>query len=93
MHRLQVAADSLPAQWVIHQSADGDEQTLLHLSADGVLSLDRSRSSLDERPSKQLLTRTVPVRAQNDVFIAVDGSAVECAVNGRWLSARIYPTK
>lgn len=93
VRRLQVAADALPAQWVIHQSADGAEQTLLHLSADGVLSLDRSRSSLDERPSKQLLTRTVPVRAQNDVFIAVDGSAVECAVNGRWLSARIYPTK
>ena len=37
--------------------------------------------------------RTVPLREVNKVFIAVDGSAVEVAVNGRWLSGRIYPTK
>ncbi len=37
------------------------------------------------------LVRQVPLRDENEVFIAVDGSAVECAVNGRWISARIYP--
>ena len=53
----------------------------------------RERSSLDARPSKQPIVRTVPLREVNEVFIAVDGSAVEVAVNGRWLSGRIYPTK
>ena len=39
------------------------------------------------------ITRTVPVYDMNDVFIAVDGSAVEVLVNGKSLSGRIYPTK
>ena len=30
---------------------------------------------------------------KNEVFIAVDVSAVEAMVNGRWLSGRIYPIK
>jgi len=60
---------------------------------DGTLLLSRLKSSLDERPSKRPNVRSVPLRDVNDVFLSVDGSAVECAVNGRWLSARIYPTK
>lgn len=88
-----VNKDALPAAWCIHQSLDGTEETLLTLTPDGVLTLDRSHSSLSEKPLKTPLSRTVPIREKNEVFITVDGSAVECAVNGRWLSGRIYPTK
>lgn len=93
VRRFAVRREELPMTWTIHRSADGAEETTLSLGPDGLLTLDRSRSSLDERPSKRPLTRSVPIRAENEVFIAVDGSAVECAVNGRWLSARIYPTR
>ena len=88
-----VRREELPREWVLHRSADGAEETVLSLGADGTLMLCRDRSSLDVRPSKKPIVRTVPVREANEVFIAVDGSAVECAVNGRWLSGRIYPTK
>ena len=93
VQRMQVSRDALPMEWTIHRSPDGSEETILSLGADGTLMLCRDRSSLDDRPSKRPIVRTVPLRDMNDVFIAVDGSAVECAVNGRWLSGRIYPTK
>jgi len=88
----QVPKATLPMEWTLHRSADGQEETILSLGADGTLMLCRDRSSLDDRPSKRPIMRTVPLRDINEVFIAVDGSAVECAVNGRWLSGRIYPT-
>lgn len=93
VQRLSVPAAQLPQTWTLHRAADGSEETLLTLDADGTLSLDRSRSSLSEQPSKKPITRKVPLHMVNDVFIAVDGSAVECMVNGKWLSGRIYPTK
>ena len=93
VRRFSVARQELPAEWTIHRSADGTEETTLSLGADGTLLLSRLQSSLDERPAKSPVVRSVPLREINDVFIAVDGSAVECAVNGKWLSARIYPTK
>ena len=40
-----------------------------------------------------LVLTQVPVKDVNDVFLAVDGSAVETMVNGKWLTGRIYPTK
>lgn len=93
VRRFSVTRDALPMEWMLHRSPDGEETTLLSLGADGTLMLCRDRSSLDARPSKRPIARTVPLREVNDVFIAVDGSAVECAVNGRWVSGRIYPTK
>ena len=87
----QILREDLPKTWVIHDN--GTEQTLLTLTADGLLCLDRSRSTLADGPEKHPITRTVPVKDVNDVFIAVDASAVEVMVNGKWLSGRIYPTK
>ena len=89
--RFQTAQSELPKTFRIHDN--GEERTLLTLTADGQLLLDRSASSLSDGPEKQAISRTVPIRAVNDLFIAVDGSAVEVMVNGKWLSARIYPTK
>lgn len=91
VQRVQIRRQQLPCSWTVHDN--GEERTLLTLTEDGMLSLDRSMSSKDERPSRKPLERQVPVREENDVFIAVDGSTVECMVNGRWLSARIYPSK
>ncbi len=93
VRRFTVRREQLPAEWTLHRSADGGEEATLSLGADGTLLLSRLRSSRDERPSKRPIVRSVPLREVNDVFIAVDGSAVECAVNGRWLSGRIYPVE
>ena len=91
VQRLSIPRTELPKTWTLHDN--GEERTLLTLAADGMLTLDRSASTLAESPDKHPLTRQVPVKDVNDVFIAVDGSAVETMVNGKWLSARIYPTK
>ncbi len=100
--RESVARADLPASWVLRRSADGLHEALLTLSADGTLTLDRSRSSREggadraggpdrtDGPVCTAISRSIPLREENEVFIAVDGSAVECAVNGRWLSARVY---
>lgn len=91
VQRLQIRRDELPHTWMLHDN--GEERTLLTLTADGTLTLDRSQSSLADGPDKHPIARSVPVKAVNDVFIAVDNSAVEVMVNGKWLTARIYPTK
>ena len=93
VQRFQVRREALPAEWTLHRSPDGTEYTTLSLGTDGTLLLSRLHSSLSEGPSKQPIVRTVPLRDVNDVFIAVDGSAVEVLVNGKSLSGRIYPTK
>ena len=92
VRRMSVPKAALPMEWTIHRSEDGREETTLMLGREGTMLLNRLGSSLDERPSKRVIVRSVPLWEENDVFIAVDGSAVECAVNGRWLSGRIYPT-
>ena len=89
--RLTVRREELPYTWVLHDN--GEEHTLLTLAADGTLSLDRSRSTLVETPDKHSIIRRVPVKDVNDVFFAVDGSAVEVLVNGKGLTGRVYPTK
>ncbi len=91
VQRLQVQCGELPKTWAIHDN--GEEQTLLTLTAEGQLCLDRSQSTLADSPEKHPITRTVPVKDVNDVLIVVDASAVEVMVNGKWLSGRIYPTK
>ncbi len=91
VQRMTVAREALPKTWTLHNN--GEERTVLTLAPDGTLTLDRSASTLAASPDKHPVTRAVPVKDVNDVFIAVDGSAVETMVNGKWLSARIYPTK
>ena len=89
--RCEVPREALPHTWTLHDN--GGESTTLTLTPEGMLLLDRSRSTLAESPNKQPIVRAVPVKDMNEVFIAVDGSAVEAMVNGKWLSGRIYPTK
>ena len=91
VQRLQVSREALPKTWTLHDN--GEERTLLTLTADGMLTLDRSQSTLADSPDKHPIIRSVPVKDVNDVLIAVDNSAVEVMVNGKWLSGRIYPTK
>ena len=91
VERFSVRREELPLRWTVCCSGEGAEVTTLELDADGTLRLDRSRSSVDGRPSKRPIVRHVPLREVNDVLIATDRSTVEVAVNGRWLSARIYP--
>jgi len=91
VQRVSVPRESLPCTWTLHDN--GEERTLLNLAPDGTLTLDRSASTLAETPDKFPITRTVPVKDANDILLAVDGSAVETMVNGKWLTARIYPTK
>ena len=91
VQRLTVRREELPCTWALHDN--GEERTLLTLAPDGTLTLDRSRSTLAETPDKHPIIRQVPVKDVNDVFFAVDGSAVETMVNGKWLTGRIYPTK
>ena len=91
VRRMTVRREALPQTWTIHDN--GLERTMLTLTPDGTLTLDRSQSTLAQGPDKHPITRAVPLRDVNDVFIAVDGSAVETMVNGKWLSSRIYPTK
>ena len=91
IQRLTVSREELPCTWTIQDN--GEERTTLILTAEGVLTMDRSASTLAESPDKHPITRIVPVKDVNEVFIAVDGSAVETMVNGKWLSGRIYPTK
>ena len=91
VQRLTVSREELPCTWTIQDN--GEERTTLILTAGGVLTMNRSASTLAESPDKHPITRTVPVKDVNEVFMAVDGSAVETMVNGKWLSGRIYPTK
>ena len=91
IQRLTVSREELPSTWTIQDNCE--ERTTLTLTAEGVLTMDRSASTLAESPDKHPITRIVPVKDVNEVFIAVDGSAVETMVNGKWLSGRIYPTK
>ena len=73
-------------------SADGCQETVLSLTPDGVLTLDRSRSSTEAEICRTPIRRTVVLNeGQAEVFLALDESTVECAVNGQWLSGRVYP--
>ena len=84
-------------------STDGQEATVLRITRaasvsgalDGTIELDRSRSSLDTSVDATLRSGPVPIAADGvvDVRVLVDHSAVEVFVNGRALTARIYPTR
>ena len=91
--RLSIGRDQLPRTWTVHRSEDGGEETVVQLSPDGTLFMDRSRSTALASASRAPILRQVPIRETNEVWIAVDVSTVEVMVNGRWLSARIYPTQ
>lgn len=88
--RAQVAEG--PLVLGLFASADGAWETVLTLTPEGELVLDRSRSSAGEEICSAPIRRTVALDGgQAEVFLALDESTVECAVNGQWLSGRVYP--
>ena len=89
--RSQVTREEQPRTWTLQDN--GDEFTTLTLTPDGMLTLDKRHSSLSATVNRDPISRSVPVKDVNDVFLAVDGSAVEVMVNGKWLSGRIHPTR
>lgn len=79
---------------------DSAEHTLISLRADpgtGTtrLTLDRSTSSLDPGTDARELSGEVPVGPDRllSIRLLLDRSAVEVFVNGRPLTARVYPTR
>lgn len=83
--------ESLPMKVTMLCGQD-DEETVLLLDQAGSLVLDRSSSSRDTAPEKSPICRNVRLRTENRLFLSVDGTLVECCVNGQWLSGRVYPT-
>ena len=74
-------------------SEEANEETLLMLEADGRMTMARDRSSLSGEPVTTPICRMAPLQEENEVFLCVDGTAVEWMVNGKWLSGRVYPTR
>lgn len=68
------------------------EETQLTLTPQGELTLCRAHSSTDEEITRTPISRWVELpEGQVELFLALDHSTVECAVNGQWLSGRVYP--
>lgn len=74
---------------------DGTDGALLMLTAKDneiTMRLMNSIGSPDELRAYEPAMRTVPLKdGKADLFLCVDGTAVECCVNGHWLSGRVYP--
>lgn len=74
--------------------AGENQETLLTLTPDGELTLNRERSSREAGIDRTTIKRAVLLPGgQAEVFLAVDGTVIECAVNGQWLSGRVYPNE
>lgn len=94
MARLHCRITDGPLVMTILATADGAEKTTLTLTSNGEMTLNRDQSSLADGPNKTPISRMVTLGEDGsaDIFLAVDESTVECAVNGQWLSGRVYPT-
>ena len=71
---------------IVRGAGDIATGTIVHLARCGrrVLALE------SQRPTA--IRRTVALNGgRAEVFLALDESTVECAVNGQWLSGRVYP--
>jgi beta-fructofuranosidase len=81
----------------VRATPDNQERTTYRLRRFGdeaEFSLDRTRSSLDERTDAQPLSGVIPL--EGDVVrlrVLVDRSALEAFANGVPLAARVYPTR
>lgn len=92
--RMRWQAGEKPLRVTLLATPDGAEATVLTLDAAGLLTLDRSRSSMDAEAGREAIARSVPmVGGAAEVLVVVDASTVECCVNGAWLSSRVYPTR
>ena len=81
----------------VRATPDGQERTVYRLRRVGdeaELSLDRTRSSLDESTDAELLSGRVPLDGDAvRLRVLVDHSALEAFANGVPLAARVYPTR
>ena len=92
--RMNCRTANAPAVITLLASPDGEEKTLLTLTPDGMLSLDRSASTLSDAPETTPISREVCLTdGCAEAFLCVDGTTVEVMVNGRWLSGRVYPQR
>ncbi|ACL41747.1 Glycosyl hydrolase family 32 domain protein [Pseudarthrobacter chlorophenolicus A6] len=82
-------------------SGDGAEDTVIEVGrpaldaggAEGILRLDRTRSSLDSSVDAEDRSGPVPMTGGHvHLRVLVDRSAVEVFANGKPLTARVYPT-
>ena len=81
----------------VRATPDGQERTVYRLRRVGdeaELSLDRTRSSLDESTDAEPLSGRVPLDGDAvRLRVLVDHSALEAFANGVPLAARVYPTR
>lgn len=81
-----------PVTLTMATKADGSEYSMLTLSPNGTLTLDRSHSSASPDANRSSIACSVPIKdGKIDLFAAFDHSIIECCVNGQWLSGRVYP--
>ena len=74
------------------KSSDGQEHTDVALSGDGILTVDRSASSLHQGTHHTKISRELngfSGAAQLEFY--VDHSIIEVCVNGEWISTQFYP--
>ncbi len=84
------------AELAVRATPDGAERTLLRLDADRRrVELDRSASSTTEGLDTVLLGGDLPIGPDGrvDLRVLIDRSAIEVFVNGRALTARVYPSR
>jgi beta-fructofuranosidase len=77
------------------ESSNQEERTTIGYNAlIGEISIDRSKSSLSDYPHKSVLKTKMEVENGKKINIHafVDHSTVEIFVNGKCMSARVYPT-
>ena len=90
--RLRTQVTAAPLTVRLFASADGAFETVLTLTPEGLLTLDRSHSCGDTDVCRTAIRREVALDGGTaELFLAADESTVECAVNGQWLSGRVYP--
>jgi len=66
-------------------------ETSLRITPEGEVSLNRERSCGDEGVDCSTISRRVSMAdGRAEIFLALDGSAIECMVNGAWISGRVY---
>ena len=91
-HSFLRISGTITQQLTITMQTGADEYSIIMLTPDGTLTLDRSRSCADGQPNVSDITRRVPMTGGRvDLFAAYDDTTIEYCVNGHWLSGRVDP--
>ncbi|WP_265112232.1 GH32 C-terminal domain-containing protein [Halosolutus halophilus] len=99
-HALEIGAeirieDADEFGFVVRESPDNEEETLIRYTRESTVVVDRAGSSLDPRASNAPVSMPVsPVDDSLSLRLFVDGSVLELFANDRHcLTTRIYPTR